>query len=224
MLSTLDLLQNASINRISISRNPLTSLNVSAQSGLIELYISNTQISTIDLSGSTQLVFVEALNTSLISLDLSNNSAIRSVYVGGTNLTSLDLRNGNLSNIGYVETDGAPNLTCIFVDDSTDTIIDNWLLHVNNNILETNAQCTALSTEKFENITSLTLYPNPVRNNLFIKSKDEILKIEIYNLLGKKIIEKENSDFVNVSHLKSNIYLVKISSKNGSITQRVIKY
>ena len=80
-----------------------------------------------------------------------------------------------------------------------------------------------LSTENISFLNETKMYPNPVRNNLFIKSKDEILKIEIYNLLAKKIIEKKNSNQVNLSSLKPGIYLVKILYKNGSVTKQVIK-
>ena len=67
------------------------------------------------------------------------------------------------------------------------------------------------------------IYPNPVINELKINSKEEIQKIEIYNLLGKKVLEKGNSSFINLTGLKSNIYIVKIYSNTKSIMKRIIK-
>ena len=212
-----------SLERFSVSNNPLTTLDVTNYVDLIELGITSTNITTIDLSNNPDLNFIEALSSQLTGLDLSSNTSISSVYVGGQNLTSLDLRNGNLSNIGYVETHAAPNLTCIFVDDKTDVIINNWLLNANNNIVETAAECSTLSTDNFENISSFTLYPNPVKNNVYVESKEEILKIEVYNLLGKKILQKENSSFIDLSGLKPSMYLVRIYSAKNSISKRIIK-
>lgn len=80
-----------------------------------------------------------------------------------------------------------------------------------------------LSTENISLTTETKLYPNPVRDNLTIKSKENILKIEIYNLLGKKIIEKENSSFINLSNLKPNMYLIKIYSQTSSVSKKIIK-
>ena len=80
-----------------------------------------------------------------------------------------------------------------------------------------------LSTENISFLSETRVYPNPVSNNLHIKSKENILKIEIYNLLGKKLIEKENSSFISLSNLKSNMYLVRIYSRNSSISKRIIK-
>lgn len=80
-----------------------------------------------------------------------------------------------------------------------------------------------LSTEHISFLRETIIYPNPVRNNLHIQSKEDILKIEVYNLLGKKLIEKENSSFINLSNLKSNMYLVRIYSQNSSISKRIIK-
>jgi hypothetical protein len=80
-----------------------------------------------------------------------------------------------------------------------------------------------LSTENISLLSETTIYPNPVSNNLTIKSKENILKIEVYNLLGKKLIEKENSSFINLSNLKPNIYFVRIFSAKSSISKRIIK-
>jgi len=80
-----------------------------------------------------------------------------------------------------------------------------------------------LSTKNVSFLSEISMYPNPVTNNLFIKSNEEIKKIEIYNLLGQKIIEKENSNAINLSNLKPNMYLVRIYSKTNSISKRIIK-
>tara|TARA_R110001606_G_scaffold163657_1_gene307931 strand:+ start:4002 stop:6500 length:2499 start_codon:yes stop_codon:yes gene_type:complete len=80
-----------------------------------------------------------------------------------------------------------------------------------------------LNLDNVSLLNDTKMYPNPVRDNLTIESKENILKIEIYNLLGKKIVEKENSSFINLSNLKPNMYLIRIYSQTGSISKRIIK-
>ncbi|MFY9241645.1 MAG: T9SS type A sorting domain-containing protein [Polaribacter sp.] len=80
-----------------------------------------------------------------------------------------------------------------------------------------------LSTENVSFLSEISMYPNPVTNNLFIRSNQEIQKIEVYNLLGKKIIEKENSSSINLSNLASSMYLVRVYSQKGIVSKRIIK-
>lgn len=71
---------------------------------------------------------------------------------------------------------------------------------------------------------SITIYPNPTQDIINIKSSNlDIDKIEIYNLLGKKILVKSNTS-INISTLPTGIYFVKITSTNNTlITKKIIK-
>ncbi len=80
-----------------------------------------------------------------------------------------------------------------------------------------------LGLEKINLLNETIVYPNPVTNNLNINSKEDILKIEVYNLLGKKLIEKVNSSSINLSDLKPGMYLIRIYSAKNSISKRIIK-
>ena len=69
------------------------------------------------------------------------------------------------------------------------------------------------------------IYPNPLTNYINIYSNNEISKIEIYDLFGKKLLaqEKENIKRVKLSQLSSGIYLVKIFSREMIEVKRIIK-
>lgn len=73
------------------------------------------------------------------------------------------------------------------------------------------------------NQNTISVYPNPVENQLNIASKEEIKAIEIYNLSGQKIsYTKQNS--VNVSHLPKGTYVVKVTTTSGKLnTQKFVK-
>ena len=70
-----------------------------------------------------------------------------------------------------------------------------------------------------------TVFPNPVSDYLNIRSENEILKIQIYDLLGKNLIktEKDNLASVNLSLLSPGVYIVKIFSDEIVESKRIIK-
>ncbi|WP_405605156.1 S8 family serine peptidase [Polaribacter sp. Asnod1-A03] len=73
---------------------------------------------------------------------------------------------------------------------------------------------------------NLDIYPNPVKNTFTLSTDDySNLKIEIFSVLGKKVSEKENifSNIINISSLKSGIYLMKVSKDNQQKTIKLIK-
>lgn len=82
-----------------------------------------------------------------------------------------------------------------------------------------------LNTANFE-LQNLKFYPNPVSSTLTISNSFPIQSIEIYNLLGQRLInESHTSSEVNlkVSNLASALYLVKIKSENQTREFKIIK-
>jgi len=67
---------------------------------------------------------------------------------------------------------------------------------------------------------NFAVYPNPVDNQLFIKG-DGVLKIEIYNSIGQKIIsaEAQNEMIFDTSDFENGVYFVKV---NG-VTKKIVK-
>ena len=91
------------------------------------------------------------------------------------------------------------------------------------NIYFSNA--SALSTTSFL-ITDLSFYPNPTKNSLTISSKNSIDNAQIFNVLGKKVIDitiNKSSKTIDVSNLASGIYLLKYSINNATGTAKFIK-
>jgi hypothetical protein len=84
----------------------------------------------------------------------------------------------------------------------------------------------ALSTETF-NPNSISVYPNPTRDFWHIEAlNSEITKIEVFDILGKKIksIEPSNSEaLVDSSELNTGVYFATIETKIGKSVLRLIK-
>lgn len=86
--------------------------------------------------------------------------------------------------------------------------------------IDVNLSINDIETNKF------SVYPNPVRDGIFnIQSvNSEKINVEIYNILGKKVIELNEIDYktINVNMLQSGVYLVKINQNSQSTTQKLI--
>ena len=90
------------------------------------------------------------------------------------------------------------------------------------------AYWSTLGIEDFEQVGNITLYPNPSNSilNIHVQTTGANGTIEVYNILGKKVISQElvsEATKIDVSGWNSGVYLVKISSENGEETKRFVK-
>jgi hypothetical protein len=70
------------------------------------------------------------------------------------------------------------------------------------------------------------MYPNPTNGNQVFFNLSENATVNLYNILGKKIVtaklsEKNNS--LNISNLSKGIYLIKVTTGNQEIIKKLIK-
>lgn len=227
--NTLNVPVDLSFNTLLISARfegcaTLPSLNVSGLTSLFQLDIFGTAISTIDLSTNTGLTELIARNSQLTDLDLSNNPNIVVVNARNCNLMSLDMRNGNNANVTSFNSDFNSNLTCIFVDDSSEPNLATWTVDGGSTFVETDPECATLSRE-VQTISQFNVYPNPATSQVTIESTVSNGQIEIFNITGKRVLSKtislgENS--LNVSSLVSGVYLARISSNGNIETKKLI--
>ena len=77
-----------------------------------------------------------------------------------------------------------------------------------------------------ENISSglIKVYPNPVKNTLYVAGGSDVYNIEVYSLLGRLVMKVSNTNEINVSLFTEGVYLIKISADNATTTKRFIKF
>ena len=85
---------------------------------------------------------------------------------------------------------------------------------------------TGLS-ENFYN-SNINIFPNPTRNTINIDVSNyssAIKKIEFYSVLGKKILECQFQNNINISDFPDGIYLLKIIDNYGKVvlSEKIIK-
>lgn len=73
---------------------------------------------------------------------------------------------------------------------------------------------------------SIKLFPNPAQSVITITNETIISKVEIFDILGQKVIEKSFNNtqaIINVENLSNGTYLVKTTSENGVQTSKILK-
>ncbi|MDO5979422.1 Calx-beta domain-containing protein [Flavivirga spongiicola] len=72
---------------------------------------------------------------------------------------------------------------------------------------------------------SISLYPNPIENNLYIETNNvEVEQVTLFDVLGKFVenVELENQT-VDLSSINPGIYLLRIKAEGGTLVKRIIK-
>lgn len=87
--------------------------------------------------------------------------------------------------------------------------------------------CSQLSvTEVPASQAGIQLYPNPVQDILYIKSKEPLVFYELYGSTGQLISQDNLSateERINLSSLQTGIYYIKIQTKSAVVTEKIIK-
>lgn len=82
---------------------------------------------------------------------------------------------------------------------------------------------TLANNDYNENTLKFNLYPNPANDIVSISTKNELKSVEIYSLVGQKVLTTAQKEF-NISQLNSGLYLVKVEDVNGNVSnQKLIK-
>jgi len=205
--------------------NNLTMVDLSENLNLDNLSIQNNNLEALDLSKNVKIFRVNCDSNKIMTLDLNLNTALRDLSCSTNELIALNVKNGNNTNVTFFVTQLNPNLTCIEVDDESSGIIGTGSFFIDSHTsLSENCNSTASIVDtEFNN--AISVYPNPVKDKLHVSIADNqtIKKIQVYNLLGSKVIEQK-SETIDFANIPSGMYLLKIESTEGKIaTQKIIK-
>ena len=68
---------------------------------------------------------------------------------------------------------------------------------------------------------NVRVFPNPVADRVYVEASD-LIELNLYSLEGKLLVFTQDNT-VDMSTLEPGVYLVQILTKNGVVTQKVIK-
>ena len=218
-LTSLNVSNNILLENLSYGNNSIPFVDTSTNTALKELYVYSNPLTNFDISNNTALELLQCYSTQITSLDISNHSSLTSLECYSNSLTSLNIANGVNSSFTTFDAQNNPNLTCIQVDDVAYSTT-NWTNIDVASSFSTN--CAALSLNDYE-LQNISIYPNPVRNTLNIQLEERLEKVEVYSILGRKVL-RSNTTEINVSRLSLGVYLLKIYTQDGKIgVKRLIK-
>jgi hypothetical protein len=73
----------------------------------------------------------------------------------------------------------------------------------------------------------LQVFPNPFENNIQIICNENLQSIAVFDVLGKEIERKlniqQNQTIIDLKHLKTGIYILKVHVNNGVQTLKIVK-
>ncbi len=106
-------------------------------------------------------------------------------------------------------------------DSKRDQLRDEKLLYNDFSIEEVD---TALSTDNFDVLGSVSVYPNPTSGNLYITNPDDLTinKISLFTIYGKKIYESNDYRYLDTSNFSSGSYILKMQGEQASKSELIL--
>jgi len=162
-------------------------------------------------------------NTGRIQIDANAklNDISGMANIDPDDITYLTIRNNTLlamcevSNVcSYLGTAGSRMISDNAIGCSNTTQIEN----------ECAGGTAGVSDYLLEN--ALSIYPNPVNDMIYIEkiSNIDIQNIQLYDMQGSLVKESRMvDDQLDMSHISSGMYFLKISTNDGVATQKIIK-
>jgi len=212
-------------NLIIITVFLVSSLNISGQT-IESLYITPTDSAAIDVNvnviagyGIGYLNHNYSILTDTIKLTVCYWHDITGVVTELSNIFSVNLQNGSNDYILDLKIFNSSSYdTCDF-NALTDSAIMVFSTPVTDSLF--------LSVPHIENNLSklVTIYPNPAHDILHIQSEHlKIRSLALYTPSGNKVKpQNKNTKELILSDLSKGIYILRIKTRKGEITKKVLK-
>ena len=71
--------------------------------------------------------------------------------------------------------------------------------------------------------SSLNIYPNPAKDNLFIETEMNVEEVVVFDVDGRQQSTVNGQQSVDVSNLSNGVYFVKVKTENGEVVKRFVK-
>ena len=168
-LTSLDVSDNTGLRGLSIRNSQLASIDISNNTGLTRLLLDTTLLTEIDLSANIALVDLTINNSSIADLDVSTNTALDYIECINNQLTDLDVSANTLLEELYFSDN---QLTTI--DISANTALE-YLYGNNNDLTNIDLSSNTLLEELELNNNQLTLLNLKNGNNLSTLSYVSVL-------------------------------------------------
>ena len=173
----------------------------------------STKDSTADLNWASDLTYGQSYRVTVM---YDQDSNISKLWVDAT-------AESDTSITGTDQADPGTSITQFALRQSTSSV--NETIHIDNLKIGETFDSTTLSDRLEESSSNFRLYPNPVSGNVvnIISNNIDVFEVDVFSLSGKLIISNISNDGqINISNLKSGVYLINIESSYGNTTKKLI--
>lgn len=216
------LLANQSFNLLLVREKLLNNFNLLTPANNARVVVEENNTTPINItwsnsfSGATYKWMAATLNGNftnpLLSLP-SNNSGSAS---------SLTLTSGTVDGVlaanGIVKGDSITLQWTVYAFDATDSLKANQTFNINL------VRARATSVNSIQQYLDVNIYPNPVKDVLFIESKQFDVAVALLSIDGKTLLQSNTakSHNIDINGLAKGIYLIKIQHANEIVVKRII--
>ncbi|MBK8346231.1 MAG: fasciclin domain-containing protein [Saprospiraceae bacterium] len=164
-----------------------------------------------------------------IATDENLLTAVLTYHALGEKVLSSGLSNGQeITTVNGAKVKVTINGDGVFINDAkvtvADIIVDNGVVHVINAVLLPPPS----STTEYADEKSVKIFPNPAKDIISFESElfgNDPVNVEISNLNGQKVVSNTilNGNTMDISTLRSGLYIININTQNKIISKKLVK-
>jgi hypothetical protein len=191
----------------------------------IDVVEANTPGNDFTVGISTSNSTADATWASDLSFDTVYRATVR--YNQDTNIAQLWINANNSADTSILGTDEAdPGIGITqFALRQSDSSLNEGVLIDNLVISQTFNETLSTNTNSF-NLDQVSIYPNPTNSGFvtITTALDDTINVEVFDMLGKQVkktVIQPNTN-LDVSQLRSGIYIVRLEQNNATTTKKLV--
>ena len=216
------------INATSFNQ-PLNNWNVSNVTNMFQMFtaasVFNQDLNSWDVSSVTNMssmfFYATSFNQSLNNWDISSVTDMQEMFSYSS--LSTDNYDGVLNSWSQQDVISGVILRAIGVnycngEDARHNLIDTygWI------ITDDGLDCATAGVDD-QNQLDISIYPNPSSDIVYIEGNYTKLKVVVYDILGKQVMNKSITNHIDISQLDKGVYILQLSDGVKLTTQRILK-
>ena len=195
---------------------------------------NQANLTAIDVSNNTQLIELDCYSNQLSNLDVSHNTQLKILYCFGNAFTTAALddiyctlpdRTGEYSGKIFPlhNTSSVAEQAIVEATNASNATAKKWKVRKfrgfdDPDIATTGTYDCSTSVVEATAEQALTLYPNPVADELYLSSTARTVRI--YDMYGTEVAHAYDTDRVEVSHLSAGVYTVRADGMVAKMVKR----
>jgi len=202
------LLTAVSVGTVTVTATGNAGGSTMTGSTVITIANQNVTVSSITVQGNQGLSDITVaggtleMSASVLPTNATDASVIWSV-VNGTGSATISLSN----NVAILEAQSDGTVTVVATATDGSGVTGSKVITLSNQ---------SVGLKEINKNLDISVFPNPTTGKVTFSTTEQITRVEVYNLAGRKVDEFNNRNTINISKLPKGVYAAKITSKSGN--------